>query len=414
MKLKSYFAATVEAAMNMARLEMGADAMLVSTRRTDEQSRHLGDYEVVFASMSSNDARSLATPPATSLATSLAGGAQSQSSANILPLRAPPPLAKTIGKLSEEVAGLKREMERFTSALSRSTAGNAKIAANAELAEAFSKLVDAEMDAGLAQDILWRVTSEIDSGPLLSPSPTSSLIVAELSRLLNVDSRLAGNAGRNAIAVVGPPGSGKTTTLVKLAVLYGLGTRRPSQIISLDTHRVAGTEQLRSYAAITGIGFQALETPRALAQALEEHRNKDLIFIDTPGFAHNDLEDAAGMAALISKEPHIETHLVLSASMKPADMKRIALQYEMFAPSKLIFTHLDETRTFGPLLSLAIKTGKPVSFISRGQQVPEDLEPAARHALVDLVIRASPLCGEEAVSACEDSSCDELISTAAA
>jgi flagellar biosynthesis protein FlhF len=393
MKLKSYFAATVEAAMNMARLEMGADAMLVSSRRTDEQSRHLGDYEVVFASTSSHDVRSLATPLA-------AGAAQSAA----LAWRAPPPTAKPFDKLSEEVAGLKHEMERIVSALSRSTAGNARIAANAELAEAFSRLVDAELDASLAQDILSRVTFQIDNASPPAGCRANGLIAAELSRLFNVDSRLSGNAARNAIALVGPPGSGKTTTLVKLAVLYGLGTRRPSQIISLDTHRVAATEQLRSYAAITGIGFQALETPRALAQAIEEHRNKDLIFIDTPGLACNDLEDAAGMAGLLAKHPRIETHLVLSASMKPADMTRIALHYEMFAPSRLIFTHLDETQTFGPLLSLSIKTGKPVSFVSRGQQVPEDLEPADRRTLVDLVIKEAVLSVEKAQSGDEFSS----------
>ena len=404
MKLKSYFAATVEAAMNMARLEMGADAMLVSSRRTDEQGRDLGDYEVVFASTPSNDARSLAT--------SLPGGAPSQFATQVPasraapPLRAPP-ISRPIDKLSREVAGLKHEMERLASALSRSTAGNAKIAANAELAAVFSKLVDAEFDAGLAQDILWRVISQIDNASPPAAS-TYDLIAAELSRLFNVDNRLAGNDGRNAIALVGPPGSGKTTTLIKLAVRYGLCTRRPAQIISLDTHRIAAAEQLRSYAAITGIGFQTIETPGALAQALEEHRNKDLIFIDTPGLAGNDLEDAAGLAALISKQPRIETHLVLSASMKPADMKRIALQYEMFAPVKLIFTHLDETRTFGPLLSLSIKTGKAISFISRGQQVPEDLEPADRSTLVDFVITEAALTDEK------ESSSEELISTAAA
>lgn len=378
MKLKSYFAATVEAAMNMARLEMGADAMLVSSRRTDQQSRHLGDYEVVFASTSYNDARFLGA------------NAESHSAAQSLPLKAPP-----IDKLSEEVAGLKHEMERLASALSRSTAGMARIGANAELAEAFSKLVDAELDADLAQDILWRVTGQAENSTAPALSHSNGLIAAELSRMFQVDSHLAGDGGRNAIALVGPPGSGKTTTLVKLAVLYGLGTRRPSQILSLDTHRVAATEQLRSYAAITGLGFQALETPRALAQALEEHRTKDLIFIDTPGLARNDLEDAADLAKLISQQPHVETHLVLSASMKPADMKRIAAQYEMFAPSKLIFTHLDETQTFGPLLNLSIKTGKPISFISRGQQVPEDLEPADRRALVDLVIKDTAAAGEE-------------------
>src|SRR5258708_5235263 len=235
MKLKSYFAATVEAAMNMARLEMGSDAMLVSSRRTDEQLCHLGDYEVVFASTASNDPRSLAA------------GSPSQAGAQILPVKAP--TNRPIDKLSEEVAGLKHEMERLASALARSTAGVAKIAANAQLAEAFSRLVDAELDADLAQDILWRVTSRIDDAQPPALSCPNSLIAAELSRLFDVDSRLAGNAAQNAIALVGPPGSGKTTTLVKLAVLFGLGTRRPSQILSLDTQQYATDETLRSTAA---------------------------------------------------------------------------------------------------------------------------------------------------------------------
>ena len=364
MRLKSYFASTVETAMKMARQELGSDAMLVSTKRTTSESAHLGEYEVVFGSA--------------------AYPALNASPAAIAPERPTPTVQPApIARLSEEVAGLKREMERLASALARSSAGMAKIAANPDIAEIFSRLVQSEFDAALAQDIVSRTLSTNNGSNL---AEFRREISSELSRVLNVDSVLPHSESRNAIALVGPAGAGKTTTLVKLAVLHALGGRRTCQIVSLDTQRVAAAEQLRSYAAITGLGFQCAETPHALALALEEHRTKELILVDTPGLGRGDVEDAADIAKFISAHPQIETHLVLSASMKSADMNRITTMYEMFAPSKLIFTHLDETETFGGILNLAIRTGKPISFLSTGQQVPEDLTPADKDLLVGMVL----------------------------
>ena len=366
--------------MNMARLELGEDAMLVSTKRTNEDTCHLGEYEVVFATTPYGETRAI-------LPTAAKTEAPIGSSK-----------ARPIDRLSDDVASLKREMEKLASALSRSTAGMAGIASNTHLAEAFSQLVATELDASIAQDIVARITSQFDNAKAITAAACGRLIASELSNMLSVDSGVPGSADRNAIVLVGPPGVGKTTTLVKLAVLYGLGTRRPSHILSLDSHRVAATEPLRSYAAITGLGFRALDTPRALAQALEEHRSKDLIFIDTPGLAPGDFDDAAAMANLISRHPQMETHLVLSASMKPADMKRIAQQYEAFAPAKLIFTHLDETATFGPLLTLSLRMAKPISFLSRGPQIPEDLEPASKEALINLVLKETQTGRRELIS----------------
>src|SRR6185503_9373554 len=123
------------------------------------------------------------------------------------------------------------------------------------------------------------------------------------------------------------PGAGKTTTLIKLAARYGLACRRPVQILTADVFRVAAAEQLRSLAAILGIGCDVAETPRALAQLLDQHRAKELLFIDTPGLSAREMNDGVDLARLLASHPAIDTHLVLAASMKPADIARVIDQY---------------------------------------------------------------------------------------
>src|SRR6185436_18787625 len=112
------------------------------------------------------------------------------------------------------------------------------------------------------------------------------------------------------VALAGPPGAGKTTSLVKLAVNYGLAARRPVLLLSMDTYRVAAAEQLRSYAAILGVGFQVLETVAALAQTIEENCGKELIFIDTPGIGFGEMEDSAALSHFLATREDIDTHLV--------------------------------------------------------------------------------------------------------
>jgi flagellar biosynthesis protein FlhF len=119
---------------------------------------------------------------------------------------------------------------------------------------------------------------------------------------------------------------------------------------------------------------------------LEEHSRKDLILIDTPGHGFNDLAEAADLARYLAGRPDIETHLVLSASMKSADLTRVVDRFEIFRPQRLLFTKLDETETFGPILNEAARSGKPVSFLTAGQRVPEDLEPATQERIVNLIL----------------------------
>jgi flagellar biosynthesis protein FlhF len=212
-------------------------------------------------------------------------------------------------------------------------------------------------------------------------------VAEELESRIRVEPLLGRSEARSRIvALVGPPGAGKTTTLVKLAVNYGLAGRRPVLLLSADTYRVAAAEQLRSFATILGVGFQVVDTVVALAQTIEENRGKELIFIDTPGLATGDVADFGGLAQFLSTSTDIDTQMVVSSSMKSADLSRVVDSFEAFRPQRLIFTKLDETGSFGPILNESVRTGKPLSFFATGQRIPEDLEAASRGRLAELIL----------------------------
>jgi flagellar biosynthesis protein FlhF len=147
------------------------------------------------------------------------------------------------------------------------------------------------------------------------------------------------------------------------------------------------------YACILGVGFQTIETPLALAQALEEHRRNELVFIDTPGWAQRDFPEIQELAAYIANDPEIDVHLVLPASHRSSDMTKIVDRYAVFRPRKLLFTRLDETERYGPLVSESRRTGLPISFLCGGEQIPEDLEAATASRIAGLILDPTPAHG---------------------
>jgi flagellar biosynthesis protein FlhF len=371
----SYFAATVEAAVSQAGKELGEDALLVSSRKASPEARHLGEYEVIFAA------------------------AERGPAAGASPAGVPAP--ERWDRVAREVSDLRRQIERTATTLARAAAlavGGPH--SGPGFAEAVAELAAAEVDPELAHEIAEgarrrclgerSVPVPRNSGrlaPPIDPSRVRAALAAEIADRIEVDATLGRpGASRRVVALAGPPGSGKTATLVKLAASYGLAARRPAHILSLDTARIAAAEQLRVCAGILGIGFQVLENASSLAQALEEHRHKELILIDTPGLGPQDLDNSLDLALAVATHPEMDTHLVLTATMKNADLMHAVDRFEIFRPAKLIFTRLDETEAYGSILSLAARTGKPVSFLTAGQRIPEDLEPASRERIVDLLL----------------------------
>jgi flagellar biosynthesis protein FlhF len=367
MKIKSYYSRSVEDAIAAARQELGPDAMLVNSRRTLPEARHMGEYEVVF----------VIDAPGPSEAIESAAGDR------------PAP-----GRFTADVSELKRELEAMRRAITRSAyAPEAWRGASPDAAQAYTALTAADVSPELARSLVDGAEGRRSANYALltrpDPAAFQRALVEELRSRILVEPALGRSEARpHIVALVGPPGAGKTTTLVKLAVNYGLAARRPTLLLSMDTYRVAAADQLRSYAAILGVGVQVLDTVAALSQTIEEHRGKDLILIDTPGLGLNDLDAGAALAQFLSTRPDIDTQLVLPSSMKPADLARIAGAYDVFRPQRLVFTRIDETGSFGPIVNEIVRAARPVSFLATGQRIPEDLEAAASDRIADLVLGA--------------------------
>jgi len=189
-------------------------------------------------------------------------------------------------------------------------------------------------------------------------------------------------AGRIVI-LVGPTGVGKTTTIAKLAVVYGIGgaDRQPLsvRVYTIDTFKIGGTEQLEKYCEIMEVvPFAVIKDFEQLRKEIDMYREEtDLILIDTFGSSPNDAVQLGEMKALLKAcDSKAETHLVLSAITKTNDIEHILRQFEPFNYQSVLLTKMDETRTVGNIISALAERGKPVSFITNGQQIHKYIKKA--------------------------------------
>jgi flagellar biosynthesis protein FlhF len=190
------------------------------------------------------------------------------------------------------------------------------------------------------------------------------------------------------IALVGPTGVGKTTTLAKLAASFKLKAGRKVGLITADTYRIAAVDQLRTYANIIGLPLHVALTPADMRQAVASMNDCEVILVDTAGRSQKDAMRIAELRQFIeAAHPH-EVHMVLSATAGEKVLLSEAEAFGRIGVSKLILTKMDEAASLGSLMNLLRVVGKPVSFITTGQEVPDHLEPAKAQRLAELVLGA--------------------------
>lgn len=361
--VKSFFAESIQAAMERARVELGTDALLINSREAPPEARHLGAYEVVFGVCSE--------PPA----------------------QGETPLAK--------VEALRLQVEEIRELLVRTTPPAAAPRTQSEVVA--QALINAGVEPALAREIEEAARQRVArlSVPRIGfPRPTAGSdapnLLLEAVEEISAHFEVKPEIGR-VTALIGPAGCGKTTTLVKLAIQQGLARGRAVRLISTDTHRIGGADQLRAYATILGASFQLVENTAALAQAIESAPPDTLVLIDTPGYSASMLQEYGGeLAAFLNRRQDIDTHLILTASMRVEDLYKTARIYDVFGPAKLLFTRLDETTSLAAVFCVAARCNNPVSFLCAGQSVPEDLEPATKEKIVESLVRQLPSAMEAA------------------
>jgi flagellar biosynthesis protein FlhF len=252
-------------------------------------------------------------------------------------------------------------------------------------------LVSSDVPPDLARSLVQRL-QQTTSGELLDDTDALRARLREtIARLLGSGTPIALHPGQSTrIAVVGPTGAGKTTTVAKLAAQFRLRESRRVALMTCDTYRIAAVEQLQRYAKLLGVPCRVVHTPADVKRAVEEFRDFDLVLMDTMGRSHRHERHLAELREFVAAlDPH-ETHLLVSMTSGARTLEAMVRSFDRLGVSRLIFSKADESQTFGLVLAVVAGLGKPLSYITTGQEVPDDIEVGRPSRVARLIL------GEEA------------------
>jgi flagellar biosynthesis protein FlhF len=196
----------------------------------------------------------------------------------------------------------------------------------------------------------------------------------------------AGNSASTVVALVGPTGVGKTTTIAKIASLGILEHRLRVGLINLDSYKVAAAEKLSTYAKIMNVPFRSVNTKEELQQAIYDFSTLDLVLIDTTGRSQKDQESLLQLRHMLATVENCQNVLMVSATTKDSDISEVVSRFKIFHPHGLVFSKLDETSVYGCLYNVQKRSGLPLLYFTVGQRVPEDIEKASAERVADLIL----------------------------
>ena len=310
----------------------------------------------------------------------------SRPAAAVPPPKSPAPAAED-ARISHQVHSQLSTLQAMMKDLCRRSKGDGQGDWPDELFHLFTELLDAEVVEEVARDLVERLRSDPRAEGLTDPVMLKARAAGIIEDGVHVTGPIRVTPGRCRLAaLVGPTGVGKTTTIAKLAANYRLKEKCRVGLITVDTYRIAAVEQLRTYADIIDLPMHVVSTPREMRETVERMRHLDLILLDTAGRSPKDEVRIQELKAFLNEAGADEVHLVLSSVSAAAHLEQTAERFSVVGATALLLTKLDEASGLGNVLSVLRSSGLPLSYLTDGQNVPDDIEVADAHGLARLIL----------------------------
>ena len=355
MRVKKYIGDTAYEAMNKLRSELGPDAIILNTR-TIKQKGFFGFLKKpmveITAAFEEKDLISRRTP-----------------------------VDNNWSKFNNEIQDLKNMIEEFSTSKVENTNEFPK-----ELEKYKMQLISKGVEYSTATLIIRELNDQININNK-DEEMIKNIVKYRLMEYIGDVKPLSVNLGyQKVVFFVGPTGVGKTTTLAKIAAQLVLEEKYNIGLITADTYRIAAVEQLKIYSDILNLPLKIIYDEEDIYKSLNYFKDKDIVLVDTAGRNHREIDKEDTMYKIINSINNKEVYLVLSGATDYITLKSIIEHYNIMDDYKIIFTKMDEAQGFGNILNAKLLTKNSLSYITTGQNVPDDIEILDKNKVVSCLI----------------------------
>lgn len=392
MRIKTYEASTMQEALLLARNELGENAVVLNTKHVKSGGiLGFGGAEKVEIMAAIDESQQQTAAPAVKTATAVIDKLVDEEPASFRStMEVQHPLVKDLPEIHETISPQPVAHQAFPE-INRQDAEFDRL--QSEVRE-LSNIVKNLLTSGTStqptpgshpQSLLTRLgvdpdlanTRFADCSTISNPNELAQV----LSMRLNPIAQPPVLSGHEVIAIVGPTGVGKTTTLAKLAAYFSLELGKSVAMVTADTFRIGAVEQLRTYARIMGIPIEIALSPEEVAEGVAKHADKDVVLIDTVGRSQRNNEHIDELKDFVQAAAPTQIHLVVAGSSAPQIQDEVVAKFAALSPTHLIVTKLDESPNRGCIINIPFKSGIPISCTTAGQNVPQDIDFATPQGL---------------------------------